>query len=74
MDRPAGRSVFEWKWGAKNSNTVEGGGELVFRTRGSDKSVPRALDRRSPESPDTFRSRPESKKPFQLHLRTELAE
>lgn len=26
------------------------------------------------ESPDTFRSRPESKKPFQLHLRTNLAD
>lgn len=26
------------------------------------------------ESPDTFRSRPESKKPFQLHLRTSLVD
>lgn len=43
----------------------------LFFTRGSDKSSPRARSALAvAESPDTFRSRPESKKPFQLHLRT----
>jgi len=47
----------------------------LFFTQRSDKSSWRARSAFAvAESPDTFRSRPESKKPFQLHLRTELAE
>lgn len=69
-DRPL-RSV-----GAKNSNAVRAVVDLFF-TQGSDKSSPRSRSALAAaavaESPDTFRSRPESKKPFQSCTYQELA-